>query len=100
LGESVAVVREAAERAGRDPATLRFVCRAVVKVRPAGGPDRAPLVGTLDQIRQDLADLAGQGITEAFVDLNFDPEIGSPEADPARARERADEVLEALAPGR
>lgn len=98
LGESVAVVREAAERAGRDPAALRFVCRAPVQVRPAGDPRRAPLVGTLEQIRQDLADLAEQGITEAFVDLNFDPEIGSPEADPAKSRDRAEEALAGLAP--
>jgi len=69
-------------------------------VRPAGAPRRAPLVGTVDQIRQDLADLAGQGMTEVFVDLNFDPEIGSPDADPVRSRERAEELMAAFAPGR
>jgi probable F420-dependent oxidoreductase len=98
LGEAVATVRQAAERAGRDPARLRFVCRAAVKVRPEGARQRAPLEGTLDQIRQDLADLAEQGITEAFVDLNFDPEIGSLEADPAKSRDRAEEALAGLAP--
>jgi probable F420-dependent oxidoreductase len=98
LGESVAVVKAAAEQAGRDPAALRLVCRAAVRVRPASGGERAPLVGTLDQIRSDLDDLAAQGITELFVDLNFDPEIGSPDADPAESMRRADEVLAALAP--
>jgi probable F420-dependent oxidoreductase len=98
LGASVAVVKEAAEQAGRDPRSLRFVCRGSVKVRPAGSPQRAPLVGTPDQIRADFDDLAGQGITELFVDLNFDPEIGSPDADPADARRRADEALAAFAP--
>lgn len=98
LGASVAAVRAAAERVGRDPAALRFVCRGAVKVRPAGGPERAPLTGTLDQIRSDLDDLAAQGITELFLDLNFDPQIGSPDADPAESRRRADEVLAALAP--
>jgi probable F420-dependent oxidoreductase len=99
LGESVAVVRQAAERAGRDPERLRFVCRGVVRARPSGeGGARVPLTGTLDEIRADLAGVAAQGMTELFVDLNFDPEIGSPDADPAESRRRADEVLEALAP--
>lgn len=100
IGQSVAVVREAAERAGRDPARLRFVCRGAVKVRAAGaaGPSRPPLVGTLDQIRSDFADLAEQGVTELIVDLNFDPEIGSPDADPVESRRRADEALLAFAP--
>jgi len=97
IGESVAVVRAAAEAAGRDAGQLRFVCRGVAKVRTGG--ERAPLVGALDDIRADLADLAGRGITETFIDLNFDPEIGSPDADPARSMARAHEVLEALAPG-
>jgi probable F420-dependent oxidoreductase len=98
LGRSVAVVKEAAERAGRDPEALRFVCRGVVRLRPAGGPGRLPLSGTVDQVRADIDQLAGQGITETFIDLNFDPEIGSPDADPAAARRRAGEVLEAFAP--
>lgn len=98
IGESVAIVRAAAERAGRNPAVLRFVCRGVVRVRPAGSPERKPLTGTLDEIRADLPDLAGQGVTEMFVDLNFDPEIGSPDADPAASVARAEDVLEALAP--
>lgn len=95
LGDSIAVVREAAIAAGRDPDGLRFVCRAVVKVR---GKERSPLVGSLDQIRDDLGRLADAGVTEAFLDLNFDPEIGAPDADPHRSVARATEVLEALAP--
>lgn len=100
IGEAVATVRAAAQEAGRDPSALRFVCRAPVKVRPAGSQERGPLTGTLDQIRADLDELVGRGMTEAFVDLNFDPQIGSPEADPVESMRRADEVLEALAPGR
>ncbi|HEY8472928.1 MAG TPA: TIGR03619 family F420-dependent LLM class oxidoreductase [Natronosporangium sp.] len=99
LGEYVSRVKQAAEQAGRDPAGLRFVCRAAVKVRPAG-TERAPLVGTLDQIRSDFDEIAAQGITELFVDLNFDPEIGSPDADPAASMARADEALDAFAPAR
>jgi probable F420-dependent oxidoreductase len=100
IGESVAVVRAAAEDAGRDPGTLRFVCRGSVKVRPAGGRERAPLTGTPDEIRGDFDALAASGITELFVDLNFDPEIGSPDADPAASLRRAEEALEAFAPRR
>ncbi len=60
---------------------------------------RAPLMGSLDDIRSDLAELATKGLTETFVDLNFDPEIGSPDADAGDSMRRAEEVLEALAPG-
>ena len=98
IGESIEVVREAAREAGRDPDRLRFVCRGAVKVRPAGQPDRAPLSGSLAEIRGDLENLAAQGVTEVFVDLNFDPEIGAPGTDPAEALGRAEEALEARAP--
>lgn len=100
IGESIATVREAAAEADRDPAALRFVCRGAVRVRPVGAEDRLPLTGTLDQIRADFDDLADQGVTELFLDLNFDPEIGSPDADPVASMRRAEEVLAACAPGR
>jgi probable F420-dependent oxidoreductase len=98
LDAVIATVKQAAAEAGRDPDRLRFVCRGVVRVRPPGGRDRTPLVGSLDQIRGDLDGLREQGLTELFVDLNFDPEIGSPDADPDASVRRAEEVLEALAP--
>ena len=96
IGTSIASVRRGATDAGRDPATLRFVCRGVVKIRTG---ERAPLVGSLDDVRADLEDLAAKGVTETFVDLNFDPEIGSPDADAGQSMRRAEEILEALAPG-
>jgi probable F420-dependent oxidoreductase len=95
IGASIATVRNGAVDAGRDPGGLRFICRGVIKVRT---DERAPLVGSLGDIRADLADLAAKGITENFVDLNFDPEIGSPDADAGRSMRRAEEVLEALSP--
>ena len=95
IGRSIAIVGDGATEAGRDPGKLRFVCRGVVKVRTG---ERAPLVGSLDDISADLADLAAKGVTETFVDLNFDPEIGSPDADAGRSMRRAEEILEALAP--
>jgi probable F420-dependent oxidoreductase len=99
IGEAVAAVKAAAAGAGRDPESLRFVCRGPLLVRPAGAADRQPLTGTFDQIRGDVDDLAGRGLTELFLDLNFDPQIGSPDADPAVSLRRADETLDAFAPG-
>jgi probable F420-dependent oxidoreductase len=98
LGASISVVRDAATEAGRAPAALRFVVRGVVAVRPSAGGDAPALTGPIDKIRDDLVRVAEQGATELFVDLNFDPEIGSPDADPAESLRRAHEVLEALAP--
>ena len=39
-------------------------------------------------------------MTEIFYDLNWDPQVGSPDADPAAAVRRAGEILDALAPER
>ncbi|GAA3958551.1 LLM class F420-dependent oxidoreductase [Actinomadura viridis] len=99
LGRSIAVVREAAEEAGRDPSALRFVCRAAVRVREAGRRDRRPLTGSHEEIRADFEEIAAQGVTELFVDLNFDPELTGPGADPRVSMERAREALRAFAPG-
>ena len=90
-------MREAAERAGRDPAALRVVSRGVLRL---GDRTDAPLSGTPEQVRADVEWLGTQGVTEVFYDLNWDPEVASPDADPVRAAERADEILETLAPGR
>jgi alkanesulfonate monooxygenase SsuD/methylene tetrahydromethanopterin reductase-like flavin-dependent oxidoreductase (luciferase family) len=98
IDRPIATVRRAAAEAGRDPEALRFVCRGAVRVGPAGAGDRRPLTGSVEQIRGDLDDLGVQGVTEVFLDLNWDPEIGSPDADPAAALRRAEETLEALAP--
>jgi probable F420-dependent oxidoreductase len=101
IGTLMAVVRESAEAAGRDPATLRCICRGVVRAgAPVTGPDgrRLPLSGDYDQIRADTQWLSEQGVTEVFYDLNWDPQVGSPDAPPAAATERAREILHALAP--
>ena len=94
LGEKIETVRAAAREAGRDPASLRFVCRGVVRV----GERRKALSGSYEQIRADLAAIADAGMDEVFVDLNFDPAVGNPDVDPSDAMARAREVLEALAP--
>jgi probable F420-dependent oxidoreductase len=99
IGTAIDVVRSAAREAGRDPASLRFVSRGVVRLREAGLPDRRPLSGSLDEIRADLDVLAGQGVTETFLDLNFDSQVGTVDADAVASVRRGHEVLEALAPG-
>ena len=101
IAEGVGVIRAAAAEAGRDPDAMRIVCRGVVRAgaeatAPGGG--RLLLSGRPDQIREDTRWLAGQGVTEIFYDLNWDPQVGSPDADPASAAARAGEILDALAP--
>jgi len=102
IGDGIGVVRESAEAAGRDPATLRIICRGVVRAgAPAPAPDgsgRRLLSGDVDQIREDTAWLSERGITELFYDLNWDPQVGAPDIDPVAAAARAGELLEALAP--
>jgi probable F420-dependent oxidoreductase len=94
----ITTVRRAAEQAGRDPEALRFVCRGPVRLGPPGAGDRRPLSGSVDQVRGDLDELRAQGVTEVFLDLNWDPEVGSPDADHDTAVRRAEHALEALAP--
>ena len=89
-------MRRAAEESGRDPDAIRIVVRGVVK---AGlREDNVPLSGTWDQIRAGAQLYAEAGVTELFYDLNWDPFIGSPDADRRAAGERAEEILAALAP--
>ena len=96
LADAITVVRSAAEEAGRDPERLRFVCRAVVKLREG---ERGPLTGSLADAADGLRGIEAAGMTEAFVDLNFDPLLASPDADPAASLSHARRVIEGLAPG-
>ena len=99
IGTSIEVVRSAAVEAGRDPAALRFVVRGVVRLTaaPTEGDERIPLQGDADQIRADLGRLAEQGVTEVFLDLNWDEgTVGA--ADPGAAFANAERVLTGLAP--
>jgi len=103
IREGIDVVKAAAAEAGRDPGQLRVVCRGVVRwgapvTVPEGG-GRVRLSGSFDDIRADTQWLAEQGVTDIFYDLNWDPLVGAPDADPAGAAARAEEILEVLAPG-
>jgi probable F420-dependent oxidoreductase len=89
----VARLREAAAGAGRDPATLQIVSRGSFHVHPTPqGPGRRPLWGSLDEVREDVARYAEAGLTELFLEPNFQP--GGPRL------ERVLEHMQALAPGR
>jgi probable F420-dependent oxidoreductase len=94
LGQRIEVVKASAVAAGRDPQALRFVCRGVL----LDAARTRPLTGSFEEMRADLPGLAEQGLTDLFIDLNFDPTIGNPDADPDASMLRADAVLEAFAP--
>ena len=94
IADDIATVRDAAAEAGRDADALRVICRGVLRL----GERTGRLSGTPDQVRADVEWLAAQGVTEIFYDLNWDPLVGSPDADPALATERAEEILDALRP--
>jgi probable F420-dependent oxidoreductase len=100
IPESIQVVHDAAAAAGRDPSELRVICRGVVRWKEEASDDegrRRLLSGDREQIRDDLTWLGGQGVTEVFCDLNWDPQVGAPDADPAAATDRAAAILSALA---
>jgi probable F420-dependent oxidoreductase len=94
---AVETIHAAAREVGRNPADVRVIIRGSVKVRDADSD--TPLTGTVDKIKRDMQDYADAGVTELFVDLNFDEEIGNPDADPAESMRRAHGALEAFAPG-
>ncbi|HXB49302.1 MAG TPA: TIGR03619 family F420-dependent LLM class oxidoreductase [Streptosporangiaceae bacterium] len=101
IDQLIEIVKESAAAAGRDAEALRIICRGVVRAgAPVAGPDgqRLLLSGSYEQIRADTERLGTLGVTEVFYDLNWDPEIGSPDVDPAAATERAEQIMQALAP--
>jgi probable F420-dependent oxidoreductase len=101
IDELVAIVKESAAAAGRDPDSMRIVCRGVVRTGvPVTGDngERLLLSGDFDQIRADADWLGARGVTELFYDLNWDPQIGSPDVSSDAAAARAEEILHALAP--
>lgn len=103
IGDDVATVRDAAAAAGRDPDALRVIVRGVVRlgteVTDRDGR-RRPLTGSADQVHEDLEALAGQGVTEVFVDPNFSPDVVAPGIGGQRALDVALDVMDRLAPRR
>jgi probable F420-dependent oxidoreductase len=101
IAEDIATVRAAAEKAGKDPAAVRVVVRGVLRVdKEATDAEgrRLRLSGGAEQIHEDTAWLAEQGVTELYYDLNWDPQVGNPDVPTESATHRAQQILEALAP--
>jgi probable F420-dependent oxidoreductase len=87
------------EKEGRDPTEARVVCRGAVQVHAQPqGPERRPLFGTLDEIREDIARYRDAGLDQLFLELNFDPTVGVVDADPDATMDHALRVVEAFAP--
>jgi probable F420-dependent oxidoreductase len=92
-------LRAAAREAGRDPDSMPIVARGAVNLRDQPtGPERRPLFGSLDELRDDVERYREIGLTELFLDLNFDERVAAPGADPDAALELARGLLAALAP--
>jgi probable F420-dependent oxidoreductase len=84
---------------GRDPEDLRLVSRGVTLLRgEPSGSGRRPLCGTLAEISEDVERYREAGLTELFLDLNFDPEVGVLGADPESSMDRALTLLEHFTP--
>lgn len=98
LPGAVETIRDAASAAGRDPDAIRIVIRGSVRLRASDNADDPAMTGTAEKIKADLATYAAGGATEVFLDLNFDEQIGNPDADPARSMAVAHEVLDTFAP--
>jgi probable F420-dependent oxidoreductase len=89
-----------AEAAGRDPKDMQLVCRGVTTLTDTpAAPGARPLTGTVEQVVADVQRFAEVGVTELFLDLNFDPAVGSVDSDAAASMDRAHALLERLAPG-
>jgi probable F420-dependent oxidoreductase len=95
---AVETIHTAAREAGRDPADVRIIVRGSLRLRDTDNDDDPTMTGTVDKIKADLAAYADAGTDEVFLDLNFDEQIGSPDADPERSMGVAHQVLETFAP--
>jgi hypothetical protein len=70
----VVEIKAAAEKEGRDPASLQIVSRGGFQLHLSPqGKERRPLWGTLDEIREDVGRYAAAGLTELFLEPNFQP---------------------------
>lgn len=66
------VIKQMAEAAGRDPNKLKMIVRGnLVETPKPVEKDRAIFVGSLDQVREDIAACEKIGADEAFLELGF-----------------------------
>ena len=84
-------LKVAMEAAGRDFDTLHLISRGTFRLHDSPqGENRRPLWGTLEEIKEDIERYADAGLTELFLEANFDPDV---------SLEQALDVMAALAPG-
>jgi alkanesulfonate monooxygenase SsuD/methylene tetrahydromethanopterin reductase-like flavin-dependent oxidoreductase (luciferase family) len=77
LAALVARVRAAARDAGRDPDAFPIVCRGAYRLMPTPlGAGRRTLHGSADEIREDVHRYGEAGVSELFLDPNFQPAGG------------------------
>lgn len=75
LKEMIAGLKGMAQEAGRDPAELAVVVRAnVVVTEEPQGDERFMFLGSLDQIKTDIAAIRELGVTELHFDPSFSPD--------------------------
>ena len=97
----VARVQDAAEATGRDPTGLHVVSRGRVELtEEPRGPERRPLVGSLDEIREDIGRYREAGLSELFLEFNLDVRLTAPESDPDASLQHVLSLLEELSPAR
>ncbi|MEU8224095.1 LLM class flavin-dependent oxidoreductase [Kribbella sp. NPDC048915] len=65
---AVSIFRDAAAKAGHDPATLPIVVRVNGTVSAQPRDDREPLTGSVEQVLEDLGRLAGSGADHVLWD--------------------------------
>ena len=74
MAQMFGAIKQMAEAAGRDPAELKMIVRGnLVETPKAVEGNRAIFVGSLDQIREDIAACEKIGADEVFLELGFTP---------------------------
>ena len=78
MAQMFGAVQQMAEKAGRDPSTLKMVVRANLHItdKPLGA-DRGIFAGTLEQIREDAQACAKIGAHELIYDVTFEKQAQS-----------------------
>jgi probable F420-dependent oxidoreductase len=72
LGPMMALIRETARAADRDPSALQLITFAFVSILPGSpGQERPDFVGTLDEIKHDVATARDLGVTEIILAPGF-----------------------------
>jgi len=69
-------LRNSADSFNRDFKDLEIICRSVpVIMDESPGDERTPLIGTPDEIKEDILRFDELGVSEIIFEFNFDPEM-------------------------